>query len=80
MLNLHVAFCKSVTFRFVGFKMTFIITDILKYSKIYCEAVRRTFPCFSGLPVTSDIEEYQRIYQNIQRYSLENDIYYHRYS
>ena len=60
--------------------MTFIITDILQYSMIYLEAGRRTFPCFLGLPVTSDIEEYRRIYQNIQRYTLENDIYYHRYS
>ncbi len=38
------------------------------------------FFAVSGLLVTSDIEEYRRIYQNIQRYSLENDIYYHRYS
>ena len=40
-----------------------LFSDILRYSKIYREAGRRTSPCGLGLLVAGDIREYLRIFQ-----------------
>ena len=48
--------------RYKGYQHTnkFILFDILKYSEIYREAVRRLPTCILVLLVAGDIEEYHR--------------------